>query len=276
MKPADFTKAILSRVSTSLTTEDEDATLKEDLEALIATFTKAKATDPGAVTIVKINVDKQIVWGWALVSVEKGEPVCDLQGDVVDTEELQSAVHTTYMKGRVGKSMHSGGQVGEVVDSIVFTKDLQDALGIDLGREGWFVGMKITKASVWEQVKSGKLTAFSIGGTGERYPLGKKRGVRFKKSVMFNDLILKKTYAFTPAKGEPKLDISDAAHVAAAAAALGPGFRGQKVQLPSGAVAGVKAKVRAAYRRFFLDKNPKDYPDGIKKGVAMFEDVLTD
>jgi hypothetical protein len=48
-----------------------------------------------------------------------------------------------------------------------------------------------------------------------------------------------------------KLDISDARHTAAAVAALGKGFRGNKVEIPEKDLAGVKARVAAAYKKFF-------------------------
>jgi hypothetical protein len=136
---------------------------------------KVMKSDTGdTVTVLKYDDDQQMVWGWALVSVEKGVQVHDLQGDLVDTDELQHAVHGSFMSGgRVGKMMHAGAPVGEVVDSVVFTKELQDALDIDLGREGWFVGMKIHSPAVWKRVKAGELPAFSIGGEGERHPVNK-------------------------------------------------------------------------------------------------------
>lgn len=75
-------------------------------------------------------------------------------------------------------------------------------------------------------------------------------------------------YAYVPDASKPstwKLNISDKAHVAAACAALGSGFRGQKVEIPSSALAGVKAKVRAAWKKFNPDKTAMDMPDSIKE-----------
>ena len=54
--------------------------------------------------------------------------------------------------------------------------------------------------------------------------------------------------------------------VGAAIAALGKGFRGNKVQLPSSAIPGVKAKVRAAWRKANPDKSPDEMPEVIRKG----------
>jgi len=358
MNAETFTKETLAKIATVLESDGDEETLAAEIHALAKRFASSAAAPPdGRITIVKADQDRQMVWGWALVSVEKGQPVCDLQGDEVDTDELQHAVHGSFMRnGRVGKRMHGqryagatiASPVGEVVDSIVFTKALQDALGIDLGREGWFVGMKIHKKAVWEEVKAGKLSAFSIGGEAERHPIGKagtepkalalaarkkarvasakanvtqkpehhkaastacyaaaaackdagqtdhaaafrKKGFAhnskavgafFRKNAdgpaMFADLfqggpvqksneaprmfaeLYKAEFAYTPDPAHPsqnKLNISDARHVAGAVAALGPkGYRGNRVAIPDRALADVKARVRAAYRRFFPGK----------------------
>jgi hypothetical protein len=64
--------------------------------------------------------------------------------------------------------MHSGGQIGEVVESLVFTKDVQDALGISLGKIGWFIGVKINDQDLFNKFKTGEYSMFSIGGRGHR------------------------------------------------------------------------------------------------------------
>jgi len=48
---------------------------------------------------------------------------------------------------------------------------------------------------------------------------------------------------------KPSDVLPSARYVGAAIAALGKGFRGQKVQIPSGDLAAAKAKVRAAWRK---------------------------
>lgn len=60
--------------------------------------------------------------------------------------------------------------------------------------------------------------------------------------------------------GEP-----DSGIVGAACAALGPGFRGQKVEIPEADMPAVKAKVRAAWRKANPDKEAADMPSGIKE-----------
>jgi hypothetical protein len=57
----------------------------------------------------------------------------------------------------------------------------------------------------------------------------------------------------------------DAGIVGAAIAALGKGFRGNKVEIPADALPGVKAKVRAAWHKANPDKGEDEMPDAIKK-----------
>ena len=63
----------------------------------------------------------------------------------------------------------------------------------------------------------------------------------------------------------------DAGIVGAACAALGKGFRGEKVQIPTDALAAVKAKVRAAWLKCNSGRGNSEMPEAIQKG----EDVMT-
>lgn len=127
---------------------------------------------PGEVEVTmsveKSDVDQRMVWGWASVTKVNGRPLIDLQGDIIETEELQKAVHEFVRKKRVMGDMHTVIGVGDVVDSIVLTEDLQKAMGIELGKEGWFVGVHVTNDNTWGKIKKGELTGFSIGGFGVR------------------------------------------------------------------------------------------------------------
>ena len=118
--------------------------------------------------IIKANDSLRTIWGWASIIEVGGEPVVDHQGDVIDEAELVKAAHGYVSEARVGKAMHKGLPVGEVVESVVFTKAVQQALGIDLGKVGWFIAMKINDGRVWKRIKAGELRAFSIGGKGKR------------------------------------------------------------------------------------------------------------
>ena len=126
------------------------------------------------IPIAKADDALQVVWGWASVVEENGRPIIDLQGDVIEPGELMKAVHEFVSSSRTGGYMHAKAedgtaiQVGEVVESIVFTADLQKALGIDLGRVGWFIGMHVPDQGIWKQIRAGTMGAFSIGARGVR------------------------------------------------------------------------------------------------------------
>jgi hypothetical protein len=122
--------------------------------------------------ISKMDTENKIVYGWANVIEKAGEIVKDLQGDMIDNEqELLDAAHDFMTNYREGHEMHEGVSKGEIVESIVFTKSLQKALGIDLGQVGWFIGYKVNDDTTWDKVKKGEYTAFSIGGTAIREPV---------------------------------------------------------------------------------------------------------
>lgn len=71
----------------------------------------------------------------------------------------------------------------------------------------------------------------------------------------------KSDFAYTPddVPSHWKLNISDRAHVIAAKAALGKGFRGEKVKIPEDAISEVIRKVNAACQRFNLDPIPIEH-----------------
>lgn len=116
------------------------------------------------VELFKFDDEQRMVYGWASVVTEKGVPVIDRQGDVIEPETLVKAVNNFMEHVRVGKAMHEGDQVGVVVHSFPITKELGDSLGIHSDREGWIVAYKVYDDNVWKMVKSGELAAFSIGG----------------------------------------------------------------------------------------------------------------
>ena len=113
---------------------------------------------------LKVDDEQRMVFGWASVITENGEPVVDRQGDVIGSETLVKAVNEFMEHVRVGKAMHKGEQTGTIVHSFPITKEYGEALGIQSDREGWIVAYKVHDDAVWAMVKSGELAAFSIGG----------------------------------------------------------------------------------------------------------------
>lgn len=117
------------------------------------------------IEIEKTDEEQQMVWGWAYVCKgDDGVQVIDHGGDVVDIGEIQKAAEDFMLSSRVGGVMHKD-QAGFVAQSIVITDELAQELGFTTLKRGWLIGFKVTDAETWEGVKSGRLKAFSIGGT---------------------------------------------------------------------------------------------------------------
>jgi len=149
------------------TPEMEEASPVDRLEALraiVAEIIGKSMTKNIEGKILKTDDEQRMVYGWASVITEKGEPVVDRQDDMIEADTLVKAVNEFMEHVRVGKAMHVGEQVGTVVHSLPITKEIGDSLGIQSDREGWVVAYKVFDDDVWAMVKSGELAAFSIGG----------------------------------------------------------------------------------------------------------------
>lgn len=114
--------------------------------------------------ILKQDSDERLVYGWAYVSTDKGVISLDHSGEFVRPDQIAKAATNFMLSMRTAKRMHSGGKIGEVVHSMPLTHEISKALGIQSDREGWLVAIKVYDDQVWQDVKSGKLSAFSIGG----------------------------------------------------------------------------------------------------------------
>jgi len=114
--------------------------------------------------ILKQLDEERLAFGWAYVSTVKGEFSLDHSGEFIRPEQLAKAATNFMLSMRTAKSMHTGESIGEVVHSMPLTNDIAKALGIQSDREGWVIALKVYDDQVWQDVKSGKLAAFSIGG----------------------------------------------------------------------------------------------------------------
>ena len=126
--------------------------------------------------VMKSDNDKRLVFGWANVAVRvDGEQIIDWQQDAIDIAELENAAYDYVAQFGTAGEMHRRGGVGRVIESIVFTKEKASALGIppDILPEGWWIGFKIMDDEVWEKIKSGEYSMFSIEGKAIREPITK-------------------------------------------------------------------------------------------------------
>lgn len=125
----------------------------------------------GKFQIHKSNDEKQLAFGWANVSVTTaGEEIVDWQEDMIEPEELENAAYKFVEFYREGGEMHERGGCAVLVESIVFTEEKMEAMGIEKGilPIGWWIGFHVTDSEVWEKIKSGEYSMFSIEGQAER------------------------------------------------------------------------------------------------------------
>lgn len=125
----------------------------------------------GRFKIQKSEDDKMLAFGWANVAISaNGEQLQDYHDDLIDPDELEQAAYAFVELYREGGEMHERGGCAVLVESMVFTKEKQNALGIPDGTlpEGWWIGFKVTDPDVWDKVKSGEYPMFSIEGEAVR------------------------------------------------------------------------------------------------------------
>lgn len=165
MNAAEFASRLLDLVASAV---PDDVPISKRLEAEIDTLIDEFTAPPEPV--LKFDEDRRMVYGWASVISKNGQTIIDRQGDVVTADDLREAVHD-FMKHRTAGEMHDQMGVGEVVESFVLDAAVQKSLGIDLGMEGWYVGVHVPNDEVWAKVKKGDYKAFSIGGSAVREPI---------------------------------------------------------------------------------------------------------
>jgi len=114
--------------------------------------------------IVAKGSDQQIVYG--VVS----EPnVIDLQGDRLSESEIRKACHKFMQTSqRIGKE-HSGPAKASIIESYIAPTNFK-CNGQKVRKGSWVMAVKIHDPSLWQAVKKGEITGFSIAGTGTRTP----------------------------------------------------------------------------------------------------------
>lgn len=128
----------------------------------------------GRFVIQKSDDERRLAFGWASVSIKvDGEQIVDYHQDMIDPEVLENAAYEFVRLYREGGEMHERGGCAVLVESIVFTAEKQRALGLAESSLpiGWWIGFKVTDDDVWDKVKSGEYTMFSIEGEAIREPV---------------------------------------------------------------------------------------------------------
>ena len=135
------------------------------------------------IDIAKLDEEERLVFGFFNINKIRDELVADRQDHLIPTEELEKAVYDFVLNARVQGERHTRIGVGRLVESFMITKQKLESIskclsdqGVDnileADCEGWFGGFKIEDEKTWNDVKAGKLPAFSIGGNARVIPVG--------------------------------------------------------------------------------------------------------
>lgn len=117
------------------------------------------ATFEHETNILKRDDELQLVTG---VVMEPEE--VDAHGDVVSEEEIRQAAHDFMRVSRVMGLQHKQKAPVEVVESFIAHTEMN--IGDEVVKKGsWVMTAKVHDLAIWEQVKLGEYTGFSIGGT---------------------------------------------------------------------------------------------------------------
>ena len=111
--------------------------------------------------------EDNMVFGWANVSINAdGSIPLDWQGDIIPPSVLEKAAYQFVLKYRATGEMHTGEVVGQLVESVMFTKEKMAKMGIPEGTlpEGWWVGFYVPDDTICAKIKSGEYKMFSIQG----------------------------------------------------------------------------------------------------------------
>lgn len=133
-------------------------------------------------------VEERIVGGIVLRPQKSVDDVQDLQGDYYEEDDIYFAAHyfmeDYWNKGDHGmRVMHKGKIVNEkirILESYIAPVDFSvkknkigddsdDEVSIDKG--SWIMIVKILDDELWNEVKEGGFSGFSIGGTGTVLPV---------------------------------------------------------------------------------------------------------
>lgn len=127
-------------------------------------------------TISKVAEEERLVFGFANVAFSTdGRQITDLQGDLIDVDDLEKAAYAFMLEHQSAGEMHRGEPVGRVIESVVFTPEKLTAMGLvatDVKKAytgRWWIGVKLAPEA-FAKVKSGQYRMFSIQGSAHRIP----------------------------------------------------------------------------------------------------------
>lgn len=131
----------------------------------------------GTGQVLSVDEELGLVFGWAMVCTEKGQPYYDLNVDregvhkgkripehIPENEMLKSLLDFAENTEAPGNEMHAGPAVGKFVFMFPMTGEIAKSLNITTEKTGALVAFK-PPADVLAKFKDGTYTGFSIEGS---------------------------------------------------------------------------------------------------------------
>jgi Putative phage serine protease XkdF len=121
--------------------------------------------------ITKSDDTAQTLFGWASIAVRKdGQQIEDLQGDLIDIEDLEAAWYEYVLESGELNILHKGDCQGQLIEAIVFTPEKLAALGLapDALPLGAWCGYYIADPACYQDIKKQGYFMFSIEGSAVR------------------------------------------------------------------------------------------------------------
>lgn len=144
--------------------DDEDEDVEKDDED-----DEEEEEEPGVEKSWKVPLfkseEERVVYG---VVLEPGTK--DLQGDIVRPADVRKACHEFMMKSQKVGHEHNGPAHASIIENYIAPLDFECG-GQSVKKGSWIMVTKIHDLNLWEAVKSGDITGYSIGGTGVRTPV---------------------------------------------------------------------------------------------------------
>jgi len=165
----------MTKIRFTIDASKSDAEIFEALKAIALTPVVKKhqpLTDKFSADVTIAKSYKNYAFGWANVSIRKdGTQIEDYQGHLIDTDDLEETAYNFVLKGYTSGDMHASADSGELIESMIFTKEKMEKMKIPPGviPEGWWVGFKLPPEHA-ELVRSGKRSMFSIEGSARLEP----------------------------------------------------------------------------------------------------------
>jgi hypothetical protein len=121
--------------------------------------------------------DKQHVYGVVM------EPwAVDTQGDFQDPAVIEQAAHQWLAHYRIIGEQHGKvARQAEVIESYITPQDLHLG-GQTVPKGSWVLGVHIIDSSLWNDIRAGKYTGFSIGGYGTSRPAKQTDMMRLERA----------------------------------------------------------------------------------------------